>query len=78
MKIFGITNNIRVNDFITATARKRKPMESLREIATLAKDTPSFRARRLLLGVIEETVSQKSNENLKVLMIKKKLILLRR
>jgi len=37
--LFGITNNIRVNDFIaTATAsEKRKQWESLREIATLAK-----------------------------------------
>lgn len=37
--LFGITNNIRVNDFIaTATAaEKRNQWESLREIATLAK-----------------------------------------
>lgn len=37
--LFGIKNNIRVNDFIaTATAaEKRKQWESLREIATLAK-----------------------------------------
>ncbi len=37
--LFGITNNIRVNDFIaTATAaEKKKEWDSLREIATLAK-----------------------------------------
>jgi hypothetical protein len=37
--LFGITNTIRVNDFIaTATAaEKRNQWESLREIATLAK-----------------------------------------
>lgn len=37
--LFGITNNIRVNDFIAAAtaSEKRNQWESLREIATLAK-----------------------------------------
>jgi predicted alpha/beta superfamily hydrolase len=37
--LFGITNNIRVNDFIATgrAAEKKKQWESLREIATLAK-----------------------------------------
>lgn len=37
--LFGITNNIRVNDFVAtaSAAEKRQQWESLREIATLAK-----------------------------------------